>query len=100
MEHCSKCGKELIGVYLDYCSPWKCFDCSGKDVIHSQHGTKLFVNTFDAGYSYDKELAQKFLKLGKSYTVDEIEVGGWNTTIYLKEIPNIGFNSVFFDVCE
>ena len=94
--NCEVCGKELRGVSLAYFFYWRCSDCNREDVIHSEAGTKLAVETFDAGYSYDKELAEKYLEFGKEYTVTSIHVGGSRTEIILKEIPNIEFNSVFF----
>ena len=42
----------------------------------------------------------KYLTQDEIYTVDEICIGGCSTEIMLKEIPNIYFNSVHFNVCN
>lgn len=69
--------------------------------IFAIEGHKIRCNTFEAGYDYDKQKAQKYLKLNEEYIVDYTIVDSWETTVYLKEVPNIGFNSVFFeDVVE
>ena len=46
--------------------------------------------------TYEREIATKYLKLNHEYTIERIDVGGWHTTIYLKEFPDIPFNSVYF----
>lgn len=69
--------------------------------IYAIEGHKVRCSTFDAGYDSDKKKAQKYLKLDEEYTVDYTIVDSWETTVYLKEVPTIGFNSVFFeDVVE
>lgn len=65
--------------------------------IYAINGHKVVCSTFDAGYDHDKKKAQKYLKLGEEYTVDYTIVDSWFTTVYLKEVPTIGFNSVFFE---
>ena len=37
------------------------------------------------------------LEVGKTYTVEEVDVHGWHTEVYLKEIPDVPFNSVLFE---
>lgn len=41
---------------------------------------------------------QGVLTVGKEYEIYDYDVGGWSTIIYLKEFPNISFNSVFFEI--
>ena len=63
--------------------------------IYSEEGTKV-IYTGEGGYDHHKKHADKYLKVGETYTVDYTDVGGWNTDVYLKEVPNEGFNSVHF----
>ena len=37
------------------------------------------------------------LKIGEIYTIERAEIHSWHTKIFLKEIPRIEFNSVWFD---
>lgn len=63
--------------------------------IYSKEGTKVkYMNK--NGYEGDREYANKFLKEGKVYTVEDIEVGGFMSYVYLKEFPSKPFNSVMF----
>jgi len=39
----------------------------------------------------------KLLKPGKTYNVERIEEHLWHTKIFLKEFPEIDFNSVWFE---
>ena len=69
--------------------------------IYAIEGHKVRCYTFNAGYDYDKQKAEKYLELGKEYTIDYTIVDSCSTDVYLKEFPNIKFNSVFFeDVVE
>jgi len=67
--------------------------------IYAEQGHKVIVTTetINSGYDSDKELANKHLKIGAVYTVEYTNVGGWHTTVYIKEMPNIAFNSVNFE---
>lgn len=58
---------------------------------------KVVCYTLKGGYEYDEEIAKKYLEIGREYTVEKIVVHNWSTEIWLKEIPNVMFNSVFFD---
>ena len=40
------------------------------------------------------------LEVGKTYTVEDVEVYSWYTLVYLKEFPDKGFNSVIFEEIE
>ena len=52
------------------------------------------------GYEVDGEKIKRNLEIGKEYTVKETIVHDWSTTVYLKEFPNKGFNSVNFENVE
>ena len=65
--------------------------------IFAIEGHKVKCSTFDAGYDYDKEKAKKHLTLEQEYTIDYTIVDNWSTDVYLKEFPNVRFNSVFFE---
>ena len=95
---CSKCGKTLDGFINCYGSKWVCSDCSldKTDILHAEKGCKCKVVTLDAGWNSEKEIARKFLDINKEYTVEAIELGSYSSEVYLKEIPDISFNSVFF----
>ena len=58
---------------------------------------KVVCYTLKGGYKHDEEIAKKYLEIGKEYTVEKTVVHNWSTEIWLKEIPNVMFNSVFFD---
>ena len=49
------------------------------------------------GYPCERELARRFLKLGKTYTVTHTEVNPWSTEFSLLECSGLNFNSVLFD---
>ena len=48
------------------------------------------------GYEFERESAKEKLVIGHSYTVEKIEVGSWNTEIYLTNISG-SFNSCLFE---
>lgn len=64
--------------------------------INTSIGSKVIFAFPDNGMKYEKKAASKYLKLNHEYTIERIDVGGWHTTIYLKEFPDIPFNSVHF----
>ncbi len=65
--------------------------------IYAKKGTRVKFIWPSSGYLSDQEVAAKFLEVGKTYTVDATAVGGWQTIVYLKEIQDVGFNSVMFE---
>lgn len=68
--------------------------------IYSKEGTPV-IYTGDHGREEDRDLGNKYLKIGDKYTVDHTVVESWYTDVYLKEFPKIAFNSVLFkDVSE
>ena len=64
-------------------------------VTNKMEGTKVKY-TGEGGYAHHKEHANKHLKVGEVYTIDQTDVGEWHTDVYLKEVPNQAFNSVHF----
>lgn len=64
--------------------------------IYAKNGDKVvFLNR--NGYDRDpKNACERGLVEGGVYTVEQTEVGGWHTNVYLKEFPEHRFNSVMF----
>lgn len=60
------------------------------------HIVKVTEKTIKNGSNSDKELAKKYLEVGKEYIVDHTDVSDWSTDVYLREIPDVRFNSVNF----
>ena len=48
------------------------------------------------GYEIERESAKEKLVIGRSYTVEKVEVGSWETEIYLTNISG-SFNSCLFE---
>ena len=67
--------------------------------IYAKSGTKVKF-TANGGYSTEIESAKKIMTIGNLYTVESIDVGGFHTTVYLKEFPSRGFNSCLFEDLE
>jgi len=67
--------------------------------IYSKKGDKIKVtiNTKYNGYTYDKELVEKYLEIDKEYTVEKTIVDRYHTDVILQEFPNKMFNSVNFE---
>lgn len=68
--------------------------------IYAKEGHKVVTEHLDWGYNLDSEKANKFLVKGQVYTIEYTDVHSWNTDVYLKEFPNISFNSVHFEDYE
>ena len=58
-----------------------------------------YVNP-NAGYDCDKANCERWLILGFSYRVEEVNMGQSYTTIYLEDFPKLAFNSVNFEFFE
>ena len=54
------------------------------------------IYTGEGGSDSDRALANKYLKIGQTYKVKDINVLAWHTDIILEDFPNIDFNSVLF----
>jgi len=50
----------------------------------------------DNGTPLCREKAHALLTPNQTYTLEHIEVLSWESFVYLKEVPNQGFNSVLF----
>ena len=48
------------------------------------------------GYKLERESAKDKLVVGRKYTVEKIEIGSWNTEVYLQGYKN-SFNSCLFE---
>jgi len=68
--------------------------------IYALTDHKVVCTTLKGGYPSDEELAMKHLEIGNNYTVLETKVRDWSTNVYLKELPGLFFNSVFFEDVE
>jgi hypothetical protein len=69
--------------------------------IYALEGHKVRCTNLTGGYDHHQETAKKHLAVGQEYTVEYTDVGSWHTDVYLKEFPDVNFNSVFFeDVTE
>ena len=99
---CPTCGKTLDGVVLDYSQQWQCSKCAKDqtDVLHCERGSKVRAVDLDAGFEHDSKQAKELLVEGQVYEVEKINIGGWISTIWLKEIPGEKFNTVHFERCE
>jgi hypothetical protein len=62
---------------------------------HSKRKVVCISNTDNHFFGCDSN--SPLLKVGKTYTVVNVDVHGWHTEVELKEFPNIMFNSCCFD---
>jgi len=94
---CEKCGREIIGVDWGYGFTWICSDCEPKGLLHCEKGSKIAFVHPNSGYPGDQESAKKHLIKNGEYTVEYLSVGRSSSTIQVKEVPGIKFNSVHFE---
>ena len=59
-------------------------------------GDKVVCSTLSGGCQSERDIADKYLKIGETYTVEKTIGEGWETDVYLQEFPNVSFYSVFF----
>jgi hypothetical protein len=65
--------------------------------IDTPEGTKVTFAFPNYGISGDKDKLGKLdLKVGDEFTVQETVIGGFSTTLYLREFPGERFNTVNF----
>ncbi len=66
--------------------------------LYAEKGHKVTVTeqSIKNGYDYDKEKAEKFLKVGEIYTIEKMEVQNWSSVVTVQELPEERFNSVNF----
>lgn len=65
--------------------------------IYAKKGDKVVFTHPNAGNEHHQQLASKYLKLNETYTIDHTDVGGWHTSVYIQEVPDVRFNSVLFE---
>lgn len=65
--------------------------------IYALENHKIKLTNLNVGYEYQKQDLKKHLKLGEIYTVQRTDVYSSFTRVYLKEVPDIEFNSVCFE---
>lgn len=67
------------------------------NIFNASAGSKITFAHPEKGSTYEREKTAKHLKVGETYTINKIYIGGFNTDIYLDEVPDVKFNSVMFD---
>ena len=67
--------------------------------IYAKENDKVVVTeeSQNNGYEHESEKVKRMCKVGEVYTVARTAVSSWHTTVFLKELPNIAFNSVCFE---
>jgi len=65
--------------------------------IYAEKGDKVIFAYPSAGYEGDRETAQKYLTVGKTYTIERTSVDRNHTSVYLEGFPGVAFNSVIFN---
>lgn len=65
--------------------------------IYALKGHKVKAVDTTPGYHYQIQRAEKYLKIGKVYTVEYTEVHSESTDVVLQEIPGVEFNSTCFE---
>ena len=60
------------------------------------HKVTVTERSIGNGYPLDEEKARHYLKVGRVYTVERMDVHDWSSTVLLQEIPGVEFNSVHF----
>lgn len=64
--------------------------------IYAKQGNKVRCVKRECGFN-DCNPNNNPLVVGEVYTVNYTNVGGWNTSVYLEEFPNMSFNSILFE---
>ena len=65
--------------------------------IYALKGHKVRCINLELPYDYQTETAHKHLELNKKYTVERTEVHSSSTEVFLKEIPEVAFNTTSFE---
>jgi hypothetical protein len=65
--------------------------------IWTQKGAKIKFANAEAGFPSDERSVKEHLVLDEIYTISRIIVCSYRTTVYLEEVPKIGFNSCHFE---
>lgn len=64
--------------------------------VWAKKGDKV-IFTCEHGLESDKFYAKRELKVGETYTVDEMYIGDFFSSVVLKEVPGKRFNTVLFE---
>lgn len=64
--------------------------------MDAEIGRKVTVTDQSIDFGYDNEIARKHLKVGDIYTIEGMDVQAWSSTLWVREIPGIEFNTVNF----
>jgi hypothetical protein len=65
--------------------------------IYAPSGSKVVYAYPENGYPSDQEKASKYLKIGETYTVKNVDVYDWRSRVTLVEVPEQYFNTVLFE---
>ena len=65
--------------------------------IYALKGHKVKCAGLESPYHYQTERAQKYLEIGKEYTIEKTEVHSSSTDVELQEFPGVEFNSTLFE---
>ena len=65
--------------------------------IRAQSGDLVRYINFNAGKLSDLMECDRFLYRGGVYTVDHTEVRRFGSSVYLKDVPGVPFNTVMFE---
>lgn len=64
--------------------------------IGAKPGTTIIFAFPKNGYEHDQKVCAKHLTVGQTYIIDRTHVGDCHTSVWLKEVPGVAFNSVMF----
>lgn len=84
---------QVPGLSVDPNNPATSYDAMP---IDSPSGTRVRFTGY-GGYDIDQAHAREYLVINGVYTVDRTEIGGWSTSVFLREVPGREFNSVMFE---
>ena len=82
--------------YLDYLSFNDSLDKRTMNIYALEDEEVIFIQS-DCYFETQRNAAERYLEIGKRYTVDHTEVNSFYTDVYLKEFPGVAFNSVQFE---
>lgn len=64
--------------------------------IHAKPGDRVVFAFPNNGYPADGRRAAEHLTLGRAYTVERCNIHDFSTSVWLREVPGVSFNSVMF----
>jgi len=65
--------------------------------IYTIPGAKVIFSYPTNGYDGDNLIGRQYLTVGYEYTVQRVSIGRSSSRVYLKEVPDIGFNTCMFE---